>query len=38
MVGSGNVARLLAPLEEWKLGDPDEFEGALVDQPKGSGR
>src|SRR3989449_1421784 len=38
MVGGGDFARLLAPLEEWKLGDPDEFEGALVDQPKGSGR
>src|SRR5256712_5296795 len=37
MMGGGDVARLLAPLEEWKLGDPDEFEGALVDQPKRSG-
>src|SRR2546428_11908053 len=37
MMGGGDFARLLAPLEEWKLGDPDEFEGALVDQPKRSG-
>src|SRR6266571_6361974 len=36
MVGGGDVARLLAPLEEWKLGDPGEFERALVDQPKRS--
>src|SRR2546422_2448965 len=37
MVGGGNFARLLAPLEERKLSDPDEFEGALVDQPQRSG-
>ena len=38
MVGGGHPARLLAPLEKRELGDPDELEGALVDEAQRPGR